>query len=145
MSEVPLFASPVGTASERRENNLKGVKGCFLKAEAMIWLSGKLTFDDRLRVGPSLGGVPREQTMLKGHLPRVIHHQVYKYTKKTGSHSTAWYRASSETRGVALTFGVVSTFASEPRRRLVQECLAHTRTPTLGPYSRPMPRALWWS
>ena len=25
-----------------------------------------------------LGGVPREQKMLKGHLPRVIHHQVYK-------------------------------------------------------------------
>ena len=27
----------------------------------------------RLRVG----GVPREQKMLKGHLPRVIYHQVY--------------------------------------------------------------------
>jgi len=24
-----------------------------------------------------LGGVPREQKMLKGHLPRVMHHQVY--------------------------------------------------------------------
>ena len=36
---------------------------------------------DRLRVGWlngfSLGGVPREQKMLKGHLPRVIYHQVY--------------------------------------------------------------------
>jgi len=31
---------------------------------------------ERLRVG-WLGGVPREQKMLKGHLPRVIHHQVY--------------------------------------------------------------------
>ena len=35
---------------------------------------------DRLRdhtlAGP-LGGVPREQKMLKGHLPRVIYHQVY--------------------------------------------------------------------
>jgi len=31
---------------------------------------------DRLRVG-WLGGVPREQTMLKGHLPRVMYHQVY--------------------------------------------------------------------
>jgi len=29
----------------------------------------------------SLGGVPREQKMLKGHLPRVIYHQVYQYTK----------------------------------------------------------------
>ena len=26
---------------------------------------------------PCLGGVPREQKMLKGHLPRVIYHQVY--------------------------------------------------------------------
>ena len=26
--------------------------------------------------------VPREQKMLKGHLPRVIHHQVYQYTMK---------------------------------------------------------------
>ena len=25
----------------------------------------------------SLGGVPREQKMLEGHLPRVIYHQVY--------------------------------------------------------------------
>jgi len=24
-----------------------------------------------------LGGVPREQKMLKGHLPKVIYHQVY--------------------------------------------------------------------
>ena len=31
--------------------------------------------------GTSLGGVPREQKMLKGHLPRVIYHQVYLYTK----------------------------------------------------------------
>ena len=30
---------------------------------------------DRLKVGS--GGVPREQKMLKGHLPRVIYHQVY--------------------------------------------------------------------
>ena len=27
------------------------------------------------------GGVPREQKMLKGHLPRVIHHKAYSYTK----------------------------------------------------------------
>jgi len=33
----------------------------------------------RLRVG-WLNGVPREQTMLKRHLPRVIYHQVYLYT-----------------------------------------------------------------
>ena len=29
----------------------------------------------------SLGGVPRELKMLKGHLPRVIYHQLYWYTK----------------------------------------------------------------
>ena len=29
----------------------------------------------------ALGGVPREQKMLKGHLPRVMYHQVYEYTK----------------------------------------------------------------
>jgi len=28
-----------------------------------------------------VGGVPREQKMLKGHLPRVTCHQVYQYTK----------------------------------------------------------------
>jgi len=29
----------------------------------------------------ALGGVPREQKMLKGHLPRVTYHQVHLYTK----------------------------------------------------------------
>jgi hypothetical protein len=29
-------------------------------------------------------GVPREQKMLKKHLPRFMHHQVYKYTKEKG-------------------------------------------------------------
>jgi len=33
----------------------------------------------------TLGGVPREQKMLKGHPPRVIYHQVYSYTKITSS------------------------------------------------------------
>jgi len=40
---------------------------------------------DRLRVGWldafSLMRVPREQKMPKGHLRRVIYHQVYEYTK----------------------------------------------------------------
>jgi len=27
--------------------------------------------------GTSLGGVPREQKLFKGHLPRVIYHRVY--------------------------------------------------------------------
>jgi len=48
-----------------------------------------VTPSDRLRVGWlngfSLGGVLSEQRMLKGHLPRVIYHQVYSYTKITPS------------------------------------------------------------
>ena len=31
--------------------------------------------------GTILGGVPRAQKMLKGHLPRVIYHQAYWHTK----------------------------------------------------------------
>ena len=38
---------------------------------------------DRLRVGWLLGGVPREQNMLTGHLPGVIYHHVYQHTKFT--------------------------------------------------------------
>ena len=39
----------------------------------VCWLNGFsfITFTG------SLGGVPREQKMLKGHLPRVIYHQEY--------------------------------------------------------------------
>ena len=29
-----------------------------------------------------MGGVPREQEMLKGHLPRVKYHRVYEYTQQ---------------------------------------------------------------
>ena len=38
-------------------------------------------YDRRRMVGSSLGGVPREQKMLKGHLPRVMYYQVYLHTK----------------------------------------------------------------
>ena len=38
------------------------------------------TVKAKFRPWPS-GGVSREQNMLKGHLPRVMYHQVYKYTK----------------------------------------------------------------
>ena len=41
-------------------------------------------------VGSTVGGVPREQKMLKGHLPRVIYHQVYLYTKIKGSGFGVW-------------------------------------------------------
>ena len=32
-----------------------------------------------------VGEVPREQKMIKGHLPRAIHHQAYKNTKMRGA------------------------------------------------------------
>ena len=40
-----------------------------------------MSVDDSLRVGwlNGLEGVPREQKMLKGHLPRVIYYQVHQY------------------------------------------------------------------
>ena len=41
-------------------------------------------FGDRLRIGWLNGGVPPEPKMLKGHLPRVIYHQIYLVTKITG-------------------------------------------------------------
>ena len=39
---------------------------------------------DRLRVDwlNGLGEVPREQKILKGHLPRVVYHQIYLQTKE---------------------------------------------------------------
>ena len=40
------------------------------------FLSYVRVIDPKL-AGSSLGGVPREQKMLKGHLPRVVYHQVY--------------------------------------------------------------------
>ena len=51
-----------------------------------------------------LGGVPREQKMFKGHLPRVIYHQVYYYTKIGGREGwwgrLAAVRVGPEIRGV---------------------------------------------
>ena len=45
-----------------------------------------------------LEGVPREQKMLKGHLPRVIYHQVYLHTKKRRMGRTVRCRASWRAR-----------------------------------------------
>ena len=36
-------------------------------------------------IDSGLVGVPREQKMLEGHLPSVIYHHVYSYTKKRGA------------------------------------------------------------
>ena len=48
-----------------------------VKARFWPWLSGKSLENRRAGWLNGLGGVPREQKMLKGHLPRVIYHQVY--------------------------------------------------------------------
>ena len=52
-----------------------------LLVEGSHCLASHFPGSDRLRVGWlngfSLGGVPPEQKMLKGHLPRVICHEVY--------------------------------------------------------------------
>ena len=45
-----------------------------LEAVTDSGLVGSTDFHTR---GTSLGGVPREQKMLNGHLPRVIYDQVY--------------------------------------------------------------------
>ena len=42
------------------------------------------------------GLVPREQKMLKGHLPRVIYHQMYEYTKIFLPRSPAAGRAQGQ-------------------------------------------------
>ena len=61
-------AQPVGNASYERMGLLLFLKRCLhlLAAETIIGVPL-----------PSLGGILREQKMLKGHLPRVIYHQVY--------------------------------------------------------------------
>ena len=38
-------------------------------------------FGAHFSIADSMGGVPREQKMFKGHLPRVVYHQVNEYTK----------------------------------------------------------------
>jgi hypothetical protein len=48
---------------------------CFQGGSASV---GFAAFTQRVDAS---GRIPREQKMPKGHLPRVIHHQVYKCTK----------------------------------------------------------------
>jgi hypothetical protein len=46
----------------------------------------------------NLGGVPREQKMLEGHLPRVIYHQVNEYTKGKAANVARCERARAKNR-----------------------------------------------
>ena len=54
---------------------------------------------DIRRVGwlNGFGGTPREQKMLKGHLPRVIFHHVYKYTEMKDTEKLTCARAARRT------------------------------------------------
>ena len=75
-----------------------------------------------------LRGVPREQKMLTGHLPRVIYHQMYNHTKIK--------RMYGIDKGLYLC---VKPSGSYRGTSLIRN------PPPLGPYCRPVPRALWLS
>ena len=93
--------------------------------------------------GTSLGGVPQEQNMLKGHLPRVIYHQVHYHTKITSSRE---HTHPPRERALRRTPSLRRPPVSQYRRELRYRCTSLIRNiPHLGPYSRPMPRALRWS
>ena len=74
MREVPLYSKgPRGSGGflcARYTCIMRGPKGV---PEVGGQRGFMVSSHDRLRVG----GVPREQEMLKGHLPRVVYHQVY--------------------------------------------------------------------
>ena len=63
--------------------------------------------------GTSLGGVQREQKIRKGHLPRVIYHQVYLYTKKTIEFCVALTAPGAAVEREANTSNYVKDFRSE--------------------------------
>ena len=56
---------------------LIGVRSAPMPATSYAAVCPILVIDSGL-----IGRLPREQKMLKGHLPRVVHHQVHQYTKK---------------------------------------------------------------
>ena len=69
-----------------------------------------------------LGGVPRQQKMPKAHLPRVLYHQVFSYTKiHVVLIDAAWHRCSRLLKTVLSEFGQVSR---------LEGYLTHNKTPT---------------
>jgi len=64
-------------------------KGLVFKAHRLLYhstlglrvIKKKRRVEARARKGTFQREVPREQKILKGHLPRVMYHQVYQYTK----------------------------------------------------------------
>ena len=65
MSEVPLYEQPSSGQCLKNVKTILEIRTMFMR----VIDSGLVVATER--------GVPREQKMLKGHLPRVIHHQVY--------------------------------------------------------------------
>ena len=61
-------------------------------------------------IDSGLGGVPWEQKMLEGHLPRVIYHRVYKFAKiQTG------LAIQHISNGKSIVKGQLKCFCGEPR------------------------------
>ena len=58
-----------------------GAKVCRFRAAGesheAVELSGRDPFQSPGMMDSGLGGVPQQQKMLKGHIPRFIYHQVY--------------------------------------------------------------------
>jgi len=63
---------------------------------------------DRLRVG-----VPREQKMLKGHLPRVIYHQVYSNVRRQTENEPPLRSRSSQRCSLCSATDVVRNYLAE--------------------------------
>ena len=78
-----------------------------------------------------MGRVSQEQKMLKGHLPRVIYHQVY-YYKKIKVDQFCAYFAKFEIPKVSCKHVV--------ERSAYRSTSFMSNCTPLGPYSRPMPR-----
>ena len=82
-----LWARSTSTSCMRTTASLTRSNVLFPTPRLML-LSGVEHPTLRQKPTVALGGLPREQQMLKGHLPRVIYHQVYSYTKTTGIQDT---------------------------------------------------------
>ena len=86
-----LHAEPLDRAGERFSSlpnrrcwasPLSRTVGVLLSPESSVFLCAcclRSTWTAQVNASPDslMGGVPRAQKMLKGHLPRVIYHQVY--------------------------------------------------------------------
>jgi len=84
--------------------------------------------------------------MLKGHLPRVIYHPVYYYTKIRNAGRTpasSFFRSHTSKKQCFLCEPFLMD--EVPLYTYRSTSLIRNRPPPLGSYSRPLPRALVWS